>query len=182
MSGLRRAYILDGDKTTANGTVEAPHRGMIFDGKNVCFEGDKVWCPACKSHGVTQCVQPYRPSTGPNGRQMNLEGDLCLCGCPTPPKLIASQHNRYMSFTHDEVSGVGSSFEPVGKPDEQVRAVDATTGEPISGLAYYIQTPDGTIYTGHTDNDGLCERVETDQPDDLVVLFGEDAEEKMRGA
>lgn len=66
-------------------------------------------------------------------------------------------------------------------PDEQVRAMDGKTGEPIPDLAYYIQTPDGLTYSGYTNAEGLCERVKTYQPEELTVWFGEDAEKRMRG-
>ena len=63
-----------------------------------------------------------------------------------------------------------------------MRAIDAKTGKPIPELTYYIEAPDGSTYIGHTDADGLCERVTTYQPEELAVWFGEDAEKKMQGA
>ena len=71
---------------------------------------------------------------------------------------------------------------PENSPDEQVQVVDAKTREPIPEIAYYIEAPDGSIYTGHTDENGLCERVATYQPEELSVWFGEEAEKKMQAA
>lgn len=70
---------------------------------------------------------------------------------------------------------------PEESPDEQVKAIDQTTGEPIPDLAYFIEAPDGTTYTGHTDADGLCERVKTFAVAELTVWLGEDALRKQQG-
>lgn len=64
--------------------------------------------------------------------------------------------------------------------DEQIRAVDHETNEPIPNLAYFIESPDGKTYAGRTNAKGLCERVETVSPEELHVWFGDEAEQKMK--
>ena len=81
------------------------------------------------------------------------------------------------------------SYEAKTKLPELLRGVQAgkrytitLRGEPIADLAYYIQAPYGSTYSGHTDENGLCERVTTFHIEELTVWFGEDAEQKRQGA
>lgn len=62
---------------------------------DVAHESDDVFCLVCKTIGKIQCVGPRLPMTGPDGRRVALSDDLCVCKCPVPPLLIASQ--RVMS-------------------------------------------------------------------------------------
>lgn len=88
--------------------------------------------------------------------------------------------NFYQTTQGDWLPKFGPEHLTEESPDEQVRAIDGKTGEPIPDLAYYIKAPDGTTYSGYTDTNGLCERVATYHPEELSVWFGEDAETKMR--
>ncbi|WP_063896855.1 PAAR domain-containing protein [Burkholderia ubonensis] len=88
---MRRFYIRDGDKTTAGGTVVGSEGTMsIFDKIGAC-EGDGVICPACQSTGVIKCAGTRISHMAPSGRTLALDGDLCICKCVPPPRLIASQ-------------------------------------------------------------------------------------------
>ncbi|MFL9863778.1 PAAR domain-containing protein [Paraburkholderia fungorum] len=89
---MRRYLILNGDKTTANGTVEATATTIQLSGQDVAHEGDSVSCPACNTTGKIQCDGPRQVMTAPDGRHAALSDDLCICGCHPPPKLIASQN------------------------------------------------------------------------------------------
>lgn len=88
---MTRYLILDGDHTTVAGTVQAKITPFALDGRHIAHEDDDVFCPVCKSIGKIQCVGLRLPMTGPDGRRVALSDDLCICKCPTPPKLIASQ-------------------------------------------------------------------------------------------
>ncbi len=103
---MRRNFILQGDLTTAGGVVAEGLPVVNFDGRGAAFEGAPIDCPACKSRGLLKCVAPRRPYTLPNGRQIALENDLCLCRCHPPPKLKASQNFAGMDFTSDEWAGL----------------------------------------------------------------------------
>lgn len=100
-----RPFITENDTTTQQGTLRATCQTMQIGTPPAfaCYEGDFVYCPACKSEGRTQCVPPFRPWTGPDGRQANLDGDLCLCKCPTPPRLKALHNFMVMSFDESEL-------------------------------------------------------------------------------
>ncbi|WP_204377062.1 PAAR domain-containing protein [Aquitalea pelogenes] len=45
---MKRLIAVDGDKTTAGGTVHASGPGLIH-GKKMAYENDPVSCPACNS-------------------------------------------------------------------------------------------------------------------------------------
>jgi uncharacterized Zn-binding protein involved in type VI secretion len=89
---MKRYLILNGDKTTANGTVQATPATIQLNGQDVAHEGDNVTCPSCNSTGKIQCEGPRQMMTAPDGRHAALSDDLCICGCHPPPKLIASQN------------------------------------------------------------------------------------------
>ncbi|MDR7006782.1 PAAR domain-containing protein [Paraburkholderia strydomiana] len=88
---MKRFLILNGDKTTSNGTVVARSTTLELQGRQIAHEGDDVSCPACHSTGRIQCDGPRLAMTGPDGRRAALNDDLCICHCNPPPKLVASQ-------------------------------------------------------------------------------------------
>jgi uncharacterized Zn-binding protein involved in type VI secretion len=90
---MKRYLILNGDKTTVSGIVQAASTTIQLEGRDVAHEGDPVQCPACKTTGTIQCDGPREVMTAPDGRHAALSDDLCICGCEPPPKLIASQQN-----------------------------------------------------------------------------------------
>lgn len=86
----RRYHIRDGAKTTAGGTVRASTTWYKLNGAPVACEGDTMDCPACGTTGIIQCVMPRIPERV-NSKEIALSGDLCICQCSPPPKLIAEQ-------------------------------------------------------------------------------------------
>lgn len=89
---MKRYLILNGDKTTANGTVQATSSTVQMNGQDVAHEGDSVACPSCNTMGKIQCDGPRQMMTAPDGRHSALSEDLRICGCHPPPQLIASQN------------------------------------------------------------------------------------------
>ncbi|MDP9645591.1 PAAR domain-containing protein [Paraburkholderia sp. 22098] len=88
---MKRYLILNGDKTTANGVVQAVPTTIQLSDKDVAHEGDPVACPACNTTGKIQCDGPRQVMTAPDGRHAALSDDLCICGCHPPPRLVSSQ-------------------------------------------------------------------------------------------
>ncbi|WP_420849429.1 PAAR domain-containing protein [Paraburkholderia bryophila] len=66
---MKRFLILDGDHTTASGTVQAQPTTLSFTGRPVAHEGDDVACPACNSTGKIKCDGPRLTMPGPGGRR-----------------------------------------------------------------------------------------------------------------
>jgi uncharacterized Zn-binding protein involved in type VI secretion len=130
---VRRNFIREGDRTTANGIVIEGIPNNRIEGRPVTFEGAKISCPSCKSIGTIRCVGPRWPYTVENGQQIALEHDLCICGCRTPPKLVAGQILDFMEFDSEQLAGMG--FGSNGKPLEVVAALTAPVlGGADSGL------------------------------------------------
>ena len=90
---MKRYLILDGDPTTASGTVRATPTSVVLNNQHVAHEDDDVECPACNSTGKIKCTGPRHPMTGPDGRPAALNDDLCICQCNPSPKLVASQNS-----------------------------------------------------------------------------------------
>ncbi|HKR39526.1 MAG TPA: PAAR domain-containing protein [Paraburkholderia sp.] len=90
---MQRFLILNGDRTTANGTVIAAPMTIQFVGRDVAHEGDDVRCPACNTTGKIKCDGPRQVMTAPYGQHAALSDDLCICKCEPPPKLVASQRS-----------------------------------------------------------------------------------------
>ncbi|QNA88131.1 PAAR domain-containing protein [Massilia sp. Dwa41.01b] len=85
-----RFYMTLGATTTAGGEVTSASSLTAIDGAAIALEGDTVSCPRCLSDGVIAPDGP-RLDVAHEGRQYALDGDLCLCKCNPPPRLVAVQ-------------------------------------------------------------------------------------------
>jgi type VI secretion system secreted protein VgrG len=64
--------------------------------------------------------------------------------------------------------------------DEQFRAVNRQTGEPMAGIPYHIRLSDGSVLSGTTDDLGRTQRVSTADPEALTLYWGQlDAENEL---
>ncbi|SMC29642.1 PAAR motif-containing protein [Andreprevotia lacus DSM 23236] len=80
-----------GDSTTTNGTVlEHGAKTTTLFGKRTAIIGGDVSCPACNSTGQIQKAGGGRRLKSA-GKEVALHDDIVVCGCPTPPKVIAGQ-------------------------------------------------------------------------------------------
>lgn len=164
-----RFYIHVGDTTTSAGKVLTGRNDSLFLGHESSFEDDQVFCPACNSVGVIRCVGTRISAIGPHGKEEALSGDLCICRCSPPPRLVASQSSYWTEG--DEVSpgeertgaagellyGVAPSH--VADPsDQRFLVCDEATGEPLAGRLYRLSYPGGVLH-GRTDTEGYTERV-----------------------
>lgn len=86
----RRFYITLGAPTTAGGKVTSASSLLSVNGIRTALEGDSVWCEGCQSNGVI-ALDAQREGARDNGRQHALSGDLCLCRCEPPPRLLPGQ-------------------------------------------------------------------------------------------
>ena len=181
-------WIRYGDKAACGGTVVEGDLSCTSYGRPYSFQGARM---ACRKNCVI--VEEFVSSTLTNGRSQVIHGMKTSGGCPLQSTLNnidgvgnESGHATASKFYQTTEGNWLPKYEPEhfteDSPDEQVRAVDAKTGEPIPDLAYFIEAPDGSTYADHTDEEGLCERVTTYQPEELTVWFGEDAQKKMQGA
>ncbi|MGQ7939527.1 PAAR domain-containing protein [Paraburkholderia sp. D1E] len=77
---MKRYLILNGDKTTANGTVQTTSTTVQLNGQDVAHEGDSAACPSCNTTERVQCDGPRQMMTAPDGRHAALREDLCIYG------------------------------------------------------------------------------------------------------
>jgi uncharacterized Zn-binding protein involved in type VI secretion len=176
-------FIRQGDKTACGGTVIEGDPRFISYGRPCTFQGALV---ACRKNCV---IIEGTPLVTVDGRARVVHGMVTSNGCPCISTLNgidgigndsgeAIATGYYQSANEGWLPKFGPEHFTKDSPDEQIRAINAKTGEPIPDLAYYIKAPDGTIYTGRTNSQGLCERVTTYHPEELTVWFGLAAEQK----
>ena len=153
---MKRHTITVGASTSVGGKVISASSTGRIHGKEIALEGDMVSCPACKSQGKIICVGPRIPETW-NGRNVALENDLCVCGCPTPPRLIPCQFFRFQSVgngsTDASHSAARSGIGNLTFNDKYV-LLDADTDKPLSNAEYAIRRANGQIEFGVTDEHG----------------------------
>ncbi|MDO9360237.1 MAG: PAAR domain-containing protein [Polaromonas sp.] len=182
-----RSFIRAHDRTSVGGDIQTLSNGVMVgaDDRPVCFEGDPVACPGCNGIGVTRCISPFRPWTGHDGRQVNLDGDLCICGCLPPPRLIASAGDMTMGFDAHELAGMAGTSSWLAHAgfiqayDEQVQLHGA--GAAVAGMPWFIEFEDGRTASGHAGEDGLLPRLETEGAGAYRLYWGDDALEKTAG-
>jgi len=84
-----RLVLLVGDPPKSGGQV-LPHDSTFatVSGVPYAYIGGEAKCLSCQQVGpIAKAGGPYRIDH--NGREVALEGDIVLCKCATPPKLIA---------------------------------------------------------------------------------------------
>lgn len=143
----------------------------------VALIGGQAYCAACKSTG------PIAKTGGP--RRLNFmgetaaDGDIVLCKCPTPPKVVAVLAGETWCDDQLEDFGVVASIRSAddsdgsrGKEpafDEQFRLVDHDTGRPLANVRYRIRTASGAGITGVTDANGHTQRIATASSEQLKI-------------
>lgn len=57
--------------------------------------------------------------------------------------------------------------------DEQLQAVDQQSGQPLAGLPYRVELPDGVVLRGTTDEAGRTQRIAAADPAMVKVVWGD---------
>ncbi|MDY7787551.1 PAAR domain-containing protein [Burkholderia ubonensis] len=147
--------ILKGDKTTSGGIVIEGDATMTNAGTPLAYQGSQVSCPTCKTTGVIANVPPYLPMTFCGGRQVALEGDLCLCACDPKPKLLASRNDMFMTLESHELAQMGFAADGTKlppPPNSDFIAFKANESGSLSGLHCVAHFDDGSSVTGYFDH------------------------------
>lgn len=158
---MKRYTITLGAGTTAGGKVISASSNGSINGMSIALEGDLVFCPVCKSRGQIVCVDPRIPEMW-NGKKVALANDLCRCGCPDPPRLIANQTLRYQNLEGKDANYTSESAREKGVShvnaieifDEKFILVNVDTAEPMPYVEYGIRRASGHIEFGTTDGQG----------------------------
>jgi uncharacterized Zn-binding protein involved in type VI secretion len=158
---LTRYLITLGATTTAGGKVTSGSALMSIGEAAVALEGDTIWCPACNTEGVIGLDGPRLLRTV-DGREEALGGDLCLCECSPPPRLIAAQSLAWQEIDtgwHAEQVEAGARMAAQRNAEEHgatmedklpLILLDPGTQQPLRCAPYRLQL-DGTVIEGLTD-------------------------------
>lgn len=165
-----RYNCIQGDSTTNGGIiVSASGTDFVIDGVPIALDGDAVFCSTCQTQGKIRCVPPLAESFY-QGKRHALGGDLCICKCAPPPKLISTQ--IWLSHQFDSVSESSIAANPMqgrishrqaesysGAPvalfTSWFLVRDSSTGKPMP-YHPYVAYIDGIRSTGRTDHDGYA--------------------------
>jgi uncharacterized Zn-binding protein involved in type VI secretion len=168
---MRRYNLKEGDKATSGATVLEGIDSDTHHGVPLAFIGATLHCPACKSLGVLVGAGPRWPDTS-MGKELALDGDMCVCKCDPPPRMIASQSDMYQDLESHDLESMG--FTPSGMPllyhhDEQITLRDRRTRRILPNVDYRVKDGSSVIASGKTDAKGRTERVRTDNKQNVVV-------------
>lgn len=173
----KRYYIHVGDRTTADGVVLEGLTTNTWQGKPNSYEGDKIDCRSCNTKGVIQCDGTRVSHTGSHGREAALDGDLCICSCHPPPRLVASQ---FVYGTDGVASAAAVDF---GNDENNLRAERMASvydqhlvfedqhGNRLEGIPYQITDSRGAVLRGFSCADGKTKILPGDNGDTLSCLI-----------
>lgn len=170
---MKRYHITLGAKTTAGGIVITASSCCSINGVKVALEGDSIACPACRAKGVIKIFGPRIPESW-NGKQVALQDDLCVCACPSPPRLVANQSLKCQvvggggAAEHGEpaaantaaaVRALAQATALTGQSEQvPLRFVDELTQAPIATQRYRLELPERAI-EGVTDTHGYTQPI-----------------------
>ena len=185
---MMRLVLCVGDQPETGGYIEPMTVGVpsSIRGHAVSFIGGAAFCNACSSVGVI--AKAGGPSRRKHvGTEIALEGDILLCKCPTPPRMVAAMQNTSRhddmaesmgTVTSNRTSNDGVSSVAMSAYDEQI---EAKQGRLFEGYPYFIETEDGRVVSGRLDSGCLLPRVYTEASGKYKVFWGDEALAKQQG-
>ncbi|KAF3997382.1 PAAR domain-containing protein [Glaciimonas immobilis] len=173
----KRYYILIGDLTTAKGFVTEGLSTNRCQGRHRAYEGDKIDCRSCKSTGIIRCSGTRISNTGSHGKEAALDGDLCICKCDPPPRLIASQSTFYtegyaalsgLNFgnaeKNDALGNAGSDY------DQHFVMVDSVSLHAVEHVVYGLKSA-SEEHHGGVDAEGKTVESYSSTSDKIDLLY-----------
>lgn len=175
---MLRAVICKGDPTSHGGKVLEGDELVTTNGRAVAQKGHMTICPQCKGQFPIAEGLDFHTYAGVGTA---VDGMKTACGA----KLIATQQQMLI----DDAGGgrgaaadasplAAASSEQRGQYSGAFRAVDERSGEPVAGLPYRIELPDGRTVRGVTDKDGLTRHVSSDTPDTVKLYWEAEASDE----
>ncbi|AXK61216.1 PAAR domain-containing protein [Burkholderia sp. IDO3] len=184
---MRRIAVV-GDELETGGHILA-YAGPKFTfgdaGYQVALIGGLAFCEACESPGqITKAGGPKRIEFM---GETAADGDIVLCRCATPPRIVALLSGN--SWCDDEAETEGSVSSEMkregnitaiaaGVYDECVRAVGNGASP---DYPYIIETSDGRVHSGRLDATGYLPRIHTSNEDTYAVYWGDEALARLSG-
>jgi hypothetical protein len=138
--------------------------------------GMKTYCTTCKREGFIAPKGPRRKGTAPNGKEWALSGDVNICGCNPAPVFYAERGMMVTLAPHEiEAWRQAAGLPPLAESTRARRQYDELIvlkdeqGHPVANQRYRIETADGQIFEGVTNNAGETTRIRTDGPTQLFI-------------
>ncbi|WP_229257365.1 PAAR domain-containing protein [Duganella callida] len=158
---MKRHTITLGASTACGGKVISASSHGSINGVAIALEGDVIFCPSCNSEGKIQCVGPRIPETW-NGKNVALENDLCVCGCPSPPRLVPNQSIRCQVIGETDADMSQATASAAAETangtimmfDDRYVLIDEETGDPLPKTEYALRRENGEVEFGTTDSQG----------------------------
>jgi hypothetical protein len=63
--------------------------------------------------------------------------------------------------------------------NEKIRAINASSSQPLENIPYYVEAEDGKSYSGYTSTDGTLPRIFTQNDHEITVYWYDEALAKM---
>jgi len=176
---MRRIAVV-GDKLERGGEI-LPYSGPVFTwggGHQSARIGGNAFCAECKRTGVI--AKTGGPSRlGFEMGEVALDGDIVLCGCATPPRIMAKLSGE--SWCTDEAEHYAAiarqaalraaGTNDASRYDEQFTLRDAS-GRALAATYYTIRFPSGSVVHGVTDGVGRTARYKTDGAQKITLYLG----------
>ncbi|WP_321799706.1 PAAR domain-containing protein [Burkholderia sp. BCC1988] len=163
---MMRRYLSVDDQPETGGVIE-PYSGppIGFYGHAPAKIGARCYCNACKHTGLITKAGGSRRHIH-HGTELALDGDILLCACPKPPRMVArtiatawfedmgakqGQHGDYTTLDYGQTTGEAY--------DQHFLVKSERTGAPLIDIPYKIVSEDGREIEGRTDSLGRTQKV-----------------------
>ena len=179
---MRRIAVV-GDKLSNDGEI-CHYTGMMFTmgnaGHQVALIDGAAYCPVCKTTGyIAKDGGPRRMTLGIS--EIALDQDFVVCGCPEHPRIFAMLAGEAWYDDMAETLGNVAARTTVSSSAKEAFAGSATSqfdelivlrdgdGHPIAGQRFRIQSSDGGVFEGTTNDAGETVRVRTNTPSQIKI-------------
>ncbi|HEX7937212.1 MAG TPA: PAAR domain-containing protein [Paraburkholderia sp.] len=166
---MRRIAVV-GDQLHTGGHIE-PYAGppCTWDGHQVALIGGSAYCTTCKSVG--SIVKTGGPRRIEFMGETAADGDIVLCKCSPPPRIIARLAGE--SWCDDEAEAYAASEArhaaentPTGMSaatayDERYTLMDGD-GRALANVRYRVRDGSNVIANGVTDSSGRTQRISSE--------------------
>ncbi|AMH43378.1 PAAR domain-containing protein [Burkholderia sp. PAMC 26561] len=174
---MMRLLLCIGDEPETGGFID-PASGGSFSirGHQVALIGASAYCNACNSTGsIVKAGGPRRPWH--RGVEVAHDGDIVLCKCAKPPRMIATMQststNDDMIESRGEVDDYRTGHVHLGDGpghfDQAFTLKDRYTGQPLAGVRYRVQSATGVIHDGITDAAGQTARIHAACAENITI-------------
>ncbi|SHN60412.1 PAAR domain-containing protein [Desulfovibrio litoralis] len=155
-----------GDTGSHGGKIITGAETIMVHGRPIARVGDIYDCP---EHGPNPIITGAKSVFG-RGRQVAHIGSRTACGAT----ITSGCPNATLDVTllSDEIiSPQSANFESECNYDEQILAINKTTGQPIAYYPYFIELVNGKTYFGRTDEYGYTQRIDSLQSAENFIVF-----------